>query len=109
MIRQAREGAQTGAGAKARDAFIARFQQGALPDEIAEITLQAGAGGLGLAQVLKGAQLVPSTSDAMRQVRQGAVRIDGEKVEDASRVIAAGTTHVFQVGKRRLARVTLQG
>ncbi len=99
----------TGAGAKARDAFIARFQQGALPDEIAEITLQAGAGGLGLAQVLKGAQLVPSTSDAMRQVRQGAVRIDGEKVEDASRVIAAGTTHVFQVGKRRLARVTLQG
>jgi tyrosyl-tRNA synthetase len=41
--------------------------------------------------------------------RQGAVRIDGEKVEDASRVIAAGTTHVFQVGKRRLARVTLQG
>ncbi len=99
----------TGTGAKARDAFIARFQQGALPDEIAEITLQAGAGGLGLAQVLKGAQLVPSTSDAMRQVRQGAVRIDGEKVEDASRVIAAGTTHVFQVGKRRLARVTLQG
>jgi tyrosyl-tRNA synthetase len=96
-----------GEGAKARDEFIARFQQGALPDEIAEITIPAGPQGLGLAHVLKGAQLVPSTSEAMRQIRQGAVRIDGEKVDDAARTIAAGSTHVFQVGKRRLARVTV--
>jgi tyrosyl-tRNA synthetase len=50
---------------------------------------------------------VPSTSEAMRQVKQGAVRVDGERVEDAARRFAAGNTHVFQVGKRRLARVTL--
>ncbi|HEX5649302.1 MAG TPA: tyrosine--tRNA ligase [Steroidobacteraceae bacterium] len=96
-----------GAGARSRDEFVARFQQGALPADVAEVTLRAEAGGMGLAHVLKGAQLVPSTSEAMRQIRQGAVRIDGERVEDSARVIEAGSTHVFQVGKRRLARVTL--
>ena len=87
--------------------FIARFQHGALPEDVEEITLSVGAAGIGLAHVLKGAQLVPSTSEAMRQVKQGAVRVDGERVEDASRTFSAGNTHVFQVGKRRLARVTL--
>ena len=96
-----------GAGNRARDEFIARFQQGALPEDVAEVTLAVGAEGIGLAHVLKGAQLVPSTSEAMRQVKQGAVRVDGERVEDAARRFAAGNTHVFQVGKRRLARVTL--
>jgi tyrosyl-tRNA synthetase len=96
-----------GAGARARDEFVARFQQGALPEDLADISLPAGPGGLGLAQLLKAAQLVPSTSEAMRQVKQGAVRIDGEKVDDAGRMIEAGSTHVFQVGKRRVARVTL--
>jgi tyrosyl-tRNA synthetase len=96
-----------GAGARARDEFIARFQQGALPDEIAEVQLLAGPAGLGLAHVLKGAALVPSTSEALRQVKQGAVRVDGARVEDAARVFTAGSTHIFQVGKRRVARVTL--
>jgi tyrosyl-tRNA synthetase len=97
-----------GEGARARDAFIARFQQGALPEDLDEVTLHAEAGGMGLAHLLKGARLVPSTSEALRQIRQGAVRIDGEKVEDLTRVIAVGSTHVFQVGKRRLARVKLE-
>jgi len=96
-----------GSGARARDAFIARFQQGALPEDLAEITLPAGAAGLGLAHVLKGAGLVPSTSEALRQIKQGAVKVDGERVEDGARTFAAGSVHVFQVGKRRLARVTL--
>ena len=96
-----------GAGNSARDAFVARFQQGALPEDIAEVTLGAGPAGLGIAHVLKGAQLVPSTSEAMRQIKQGAVRVDGARIDDAALVFAAGTTHVFQVGKRRLARVTL--
>jgi tyrosyl-tRNA synthetase len=96
-----------GSGPKACDAFIARFQQGALPEEITEVTLDGGAGGLGIAHVLKGAGLVPSTSDAFRQLKQGAVRVDGERVEDGSLRFAAGETHVFQVGKRRLARVTI--
>jgi tyrosyl-tRNA synthetase len=96
-----------GAGNSARDAFVARFQQGALPEDIAEVTLGAGPAGLGIAHVLKGAQLVPSTSEAMRQIKQGAVRVDGARVDDAALVFAAGSTHVVQVGKRRLARVTL--
>ena len=96
-----------GMGPRARDQFVARFQQGVLPEEVAEVTLIAGAAGLGLPQLLKGARLVPSTSDAMRQIRAGAVRVDGARVEDAATVFAAGSTHVFQVGKRRLARVTL--
>ena len=96
-----------GSGARARDAFIARFQQGALPEEILEVSLSAGAAGLGLAHVLKGAGLVTSTSEAFRQLKQGAVKVDGERVEDGARTFAAGSAHVFQVGKRRLARVTL--
>ncbi|HET7204092.1 MAG TPA: tyrosine--tRNA ligase, partial [Steroidobacteraceae bacterium] len=78
-----------GSGSRARDEFIARFQQGALPEDIAEVTLRAEAAGMGLTHVLKGAQLVPSTSEAMRQIKQGAVRVDGQRVEDAARVIEA--------------------
>jgi tyrosyl-tRNA synthetase len=96
-----------GSGARARDEFIARFQQGALPEDMAEVTLPGGADGIGLANVLKGAGLVPSTSEAFRQFKQGAVKVDGERVEDGALKFAAGETHVFQVGKRRLARVTI--
>jgi tyrosyl-tRNA synthetase len=96
-----------GSGARARDEFIARFQQGGLPEDLADVTLSAGADGIGLANVLKGAGLVPSTSEAFRQLKQGAVKVDGERVEDGSLKFAAGETHVFQVGKRRLARITL--
>jgi tyrosyl-tRNA synthetase len=96
-----------GAGGHARDEFVARFQQGVLPEDVAEVTLTVDAAGMGLAHVLKGAALVPSTSEALRQIRQGAVRVDGERVEDTGLVFGPGKTHVFQVGKRRLARVTL--
>jgi tyrosyl-tRNA synthetase len=96
-----------GSGARARDEFIARFQQGALPEDLDEVTISAGADGIGLANVLKGAGLVPSTSDAFRQIKQGAVKVDGERVEDGALKFAAGATHVFQVGKRRVARVTI--
>jgi tyrosyl-tRNA synthetase len=96
-----------GAGAVARDEFVARFQQGVLPEDVAEVTLMVDAAGMGLAHVLKGAALVPSTSEALRQIKQGAVRVDGERVEDTALVFGPGKTHVFQVGKRRLVRVTL--
>ena len=96
-----------GSGARARDEFVARFQQGSLPEDLAEVTLPAAGGSLGIAHVLKGAGLVPSTSDAYRQLKQGAVRVDGERVEDGALTFAAGESHVFQVGKRRLARVTI--
>jgi len=87
--------------------FVARFQKGAMPDDMPEMSLPAVDGELGLASLLKEAGLVGSTSEAFRMVKQGAVRIDGERIEDKSLAVAAGSTHVFQVGKRRFARVTV--
>ncbi|MDJ0711984.1 MAG: tyrosine--tRNA ligase [Woeseiaceae bacterium] len=91
----------------ARQEFIARFQKGAMPDEIPVKALDSQDGQLGLAHLLKGAGLVSSTSEAFRMIKQGAVRIDGERVEDRALHIEAGTTHIYQVGKRKFARVTL--
>ncbi len=95
-----------GAGARARDNFIARFQKGALPEQMDELSLSAGEG-LTLPQLLKLAALTASTSDALRMIQQGAVRIDGERAEDKNAVFTAGASHIFQVGKRRVARVSL--
>lgn len=95
------------AASAAKDEFIARFQQGAMPDEIPELQLASKDGKLGIAHLLKDAGLVSSTSDAFRMIKQGAVRIDGERVEDRSLEIASGSTNIFQVGKRRFARVSL--
>jgi tyrosyl-tRNA synthetase len=87
--------------------FIARFQKGALPADMPDITLQGPADGLGIATLLKHAALVDSTSEAFRMIRQGAVRCDGERIADKTLVILPGNTHVIQVGKRRFARVSV--
>lgn len=94
-------------GKRARDHFIARFQKGALPDDMPELRLAADNGHLAIAALLKQAGLTASTSEALRMVKQGAVRVDGERVEDGQMRIDVGSTHVFQVGKRRFARVTV--
>ena len=91
----------------ARQEFISRFQQGAMPEEIPEVSLQSQDGSLGIAHLLKNAGLVSSTSEAFRMIKQGAVKIDGQRVEDRSLQLDAGTTGVFQVGKRKFARVHL--
>jgi len=78
-----------------------------MPDEIPEKALGSQDGQLGIAHLLKGAGLVSSTSEAFRMIKQGAVKIDGEKVEDRGLLIDAGSTHIYQVGKRKFARVTL--
>jgi len=91
----------------ARQEFIARFQKGAMPDEIPEKALDSQDGKLGIAHLLKGAGLVGSTSEAFRMIKQGAVKIDGERVEDRGLEIEAGSTHIYQVGKRKFSRVTL--
>ncbi len=91
----------------AQDEFVARFQQGAMPDEIDELSLPAEGGSLGIAHLLKAAGLVASTSEAFRMIKQGAVRVDGNRVEDRGLEMQAGTTHVYQVGKRKFAKVTL--
>jgi tyrosyl-tRNA synthetase len=95
------------AAAAAQDAFVARFQKGALPDEMPELMLASQDGNLVIANLLKDAGLTGSTSEAYRMIKQGAVRIDGQRVSDRGLAIAAGNTHVFQVGKRRFARVTV--
>lgn len=87
----------------AEQEFINRFQKGAMPEEMPEFTFEAG---IAITNLLKDAGLVNSTSDAMRMIRQGAVKQDGEKVEDTKLVPAAGTM-VYQVGKRKFARVTI--
>ena len=89
--------------------FEARFQKGALPEEIMEITVQAEADGLPVAQALKQAGLVASTSEALRMIDQGGVKIDGVKVSDKSLRLPAGTVVVAQVGKRKFARITITG
>lgn len=96
-----------GAAESAQADFIARFQQGAMPDEIEEKTVKAQDGVISVTHLLKEAGLVSSTSDAMRMIKQGAVRIDGEKIEDQKLSVKAGTQHVYQVGKRKFARVTV--
>jgi tyrosyl-tRNA synthetase len=96
------------AGEAAVAAFIARFQQGALPEDMPEVNLIAPPGGLGVAQLLKEAGLTASTSEAMRLIKQGGVRLDGEKVADPALAIAVGGTHIVQVGKRKFARVSLR-
>jgi tyrosyl-tRNA synthetase len=96
-----------GAGARARDAFIARFQQGDLPEDMDEKRLAAGAEGLGIAAALTACGLTASNSDAFRMIKQGAVKIDGEKVTDRSLILNSGFDGVLQVGKRRFARLTL--
>ncbi|MBK1642012.1 tyrosine--tRNA ligase [Chromatium okenii] len=87
--------------------FIERFQRGAVPEEMAEIQLASSSDGLAIANLLKEAGLVKSTSEALRMIAQGAVRIDGERVEDPQLRCASGSVHVYQVGKRKFARVQL--
>ncbi|NTV96337.1 MAG: tyrosine--tRNA ligase [Thiobacillus sp.] len=93
------------AAEKALADFEARFRQGAIPDDIPELSLDGGASGLPVTQLLKLAGLVASTSEAMRQIEGGGVRLDSEKVTDKGLVIAKGSTVVAQVGKRKYARV----
>ncbi len=95
------------AASKAKESFIARFQKGAMPDDMSEVEVAAPDGSIAIANLLKIADLVKSTSDAIRMIKQGAVRIDGERVTDNKVTIATGTQHVYQVGKRRFARVSV--
>lgn len=94
-----------GSGAQARENFIARFQQHQLPDDVPEVRVPAWPDGLPLPNLLKEAALVGSTSEARSLLRQGAVRIDGERVQDPDHRFSHGADHVVQVGKRRIARV----
>ncbi len=88
----------------AQEGFEARFSRGALPDDLEQVSVSGAP--IGIAQLLREAGLVASGSEALRNVEQGGVRIDGEKVSDKGLKVAAGT-YVIQVGKRRVAQVTV--
>jgi tyrosyl-tRNA synthetase len=97
----------SGAADAAEREFMARFRAGAVPDDMPEFTLAAdGPGGLGISALLKQSGLAPSTSEAVRNVEQGGVKIDGQKVSDRGLRLGGGT-YVVQVGKRKWARVTI--
>ncbi|WP_414828343.1 tyrosine--tRNA ligase [Alteromonas sp. H39] len=93
---------------KAHQDFIQRFQKNAIPDDMPELDIALGEEGIAIGNLLKEASLVASTSDAMRMIKQGAVKIDGEKVEDTRLVLTEPGNNVYQVGKRKFARVTLK-
>lgn len=88
--------------------FEARFKHGALPDDIPEITIQSQDSEFPLVQLLKQAGLTASTSEALRMIDQGAVKLNGEKVEEKSLKISRGQSVVIQVGKRKFAKATIQ-
>ena len=97
----------TPAAARALADFEARFRQGALPDDLPEVKIVAEDCGVPLVQALKQANLTASTSEAMRMIEQGGVRLDGERVSDRGLKLAKGSVAVAQVGKRKFARITV--
>jgi len=96
-----------GSGPQAREAFIAWFQKSELPDDIPEVIVDSNDGVLGVAHLLREAKLVTSTSEAMRMIKQGAVRLDEERISSPKLEIPSGKTVIAQVGKRRIASVTV--
>ncbi len=96
------------AATAAREEFVARFQKGATPDEMPEVELDCPDGAMPIVLALKAAELTSSTSEAIRMIKQGAVRVDGDKVSDRDLVLEPGSTHVCQVGKRKFARISLK-
>jgi len=96
------------AAERAEADFASRFREGELPDEMPEVTVQAPAGGILIAQLLKQANLTPSTSEAQRMIEQGGVKLDGERVSDKALKLRAGRTVVAQVGKRKWAKITIK-
>lgn len=87
--------------------FIQRFQKSAIPEEVPEKSIDCGGDAIPIRNLLKETGLVSSTSEAMRMIRQGAVRIDGSKVEDTDLCLPSGTSGIFQVGKRKFLKIRL--
>ena len=97
-----------GAADRAATEFDARFRQGALPDDMPEITLDSAGAGLPVPQLAKQAGVVDSTSEALRLIAQRGLKVDGDVVADKAMTIAAGRTVVVQAGKRKFARVIVR-
>ena len=85
--------------------FITRFREHAMPEEIPEVTITCGHSGIAIANLLKEAGLTATTSEAIRMIQQGAVRIDGERIHSKDLIIKPNTQQIFQVGRRRFMKV----
>ena len=92
----------------AAEEFNTRFQKGVLPDDMPEVSVSSADGKIVIPQLLKQAGLVVSTSDGMRMIKQGAVKLDGERINDKAATVEAGAVVVAQVGKRKFAKVTVE-
>jgi tyrosyl-tRNA synthetase len=88
--------------------FESRFRRGEIPEDLEEVSVHVPGDGIVIGQLLKSAGLCPSTSDALRMIEQGGVRVNGDKVSDKSLRLAAGATYILQVGKRKFAKVALR-
>jgi len=88
--------------------FINQFQKKNIPDDLEEVSLILSGGSIPLANLLKDCKMTSSTSEAIRMIKQGAVRIDEKKITDTKYKISSGTSAVYQVGKRKFKKITLQ-
>lgn len=94
-----------GEGEKCKDAFLKRFQKGAIPEDIEEVSYSLEDESMPLVNLLKETGMVASTSEASRLIKQGGIKIDSKKVEDPKMIILAGTKQVYQVGKRKFLKI----
>tara|TARA_B100001167_G_scaffold63111_1_gene37046 strand:- start:363 stop:1559 length:1197 start_codon:yes stop_codon:yes gene_type:complete len=97
----------TGEGYKARNEFILRFQKGELPSNIKEISIKINEQDISLPRVLKEAKMVVSTSEALRLIKQGAVKIEGKKIVDSKHKLSLNSCLLYQVGKRRFLKIKI--
>ncbi len=96
---------EIGQGASCRESFLQRFQKGSLPDDIKEISITIESDSIPLTNLLKNTDMTSSTSEAMRLIKQGGVKIDSEKVLDSKKEIQKGSEAVYQVGKRKFLKI----
>jgi tyrosyl-tRNA synthetase len=94
-----------GEGKSCKEAFLQRFQKGQLPDDIPSVSVDVGADGMPLTNLLKNCEMTTSTSEAMRLIKQGGVKIDSVKVEDPKLIVMQGQESIYQVGKRKFLKI----
>ena len=94
-----------GEGKSCKEAFLQRFQKGQLPDDIPSVSVDVGADGMPLTNLLKNCEMTTSTSEAMRLIKQGGVKINSVKVEDPKLIVMQGQESIYQVGKRKFLKI----
>ena len=94
-----------GEGKSCKEAFLQRFQKGQIPDDIPSVSVDVGADGMPLTNLLKNCEMTNSTSEAMRLIKQGGVKIDSVKVGDPKLIVMQGQESIYQVGKRKFLKI----